>query len=199
MKLYTVDDAVTALQAIVRAEDWDRLEQACEDVDRLDQPPPTPTLGAAALWYAEHGIPVFPLAVHSKVPRSCSRGLLDATTDLEQVRNWWKATPYANIGLATGHRFDVWDIDGPIGQAHRAGELWEPIFAAVEDICYGKVLTPSPGAMHMYIPVTGRKNSTDHERRIDYRGLGGYVVAPPSITPAGIYRWLGTLSLPEQS
>jgi hypothetical protein len=33
------------------------------------------------------------------------------------VLAWWTRHPQANIGLATGHRFDVLDVDGPAGRA----------------------------------------------------------------------------------
>ena len=48
-------------------------------------------------------------------------GLKEATTNRARVLAWWTQHPQANIGLASGHRFDVLDVDGPIGaQALRA-------------------------------------------------------------------------------
>ena len=42
-------------------------------------------------------------------------GLKEATTNRARVLAWWTRHPQANIGLATGHRFDVLDVDGPAG------------------------------------------------------------------------------------
>jgi hypothetical protein len=42
-------------------------------------------------------------------------GLNDATTNRARVLAWWTRHPHANIGLATGHHFDVLDVDGPQG------------------------------------------------------------------------------------
>jgi Bifunctional DNA primase/polymerase, N-terminal len=42
-------------------------------------------------------------------------GVTDATCNRARVLAWWTRHPQANIGLATGHRFDVLDIDGPEG------------------------------------------------------------------------------------
>ena len=42
-------------------------------------------------------------------------GLKDATTNRARMLAWWTHQPQANIGLATGHRFDVLDVDGPTG------------------------------------------------------------------------------------
>src|SRR4029434_7390551 len=42
-------------------------------------------------------------------------GVKDATTNRARILAWWTRHPQANIGLATGHRFDVLDVDGPEG------------------------------------------------------------------------------------
>jgi Bifunctional DNA primase/polymerase, N-terminal len=43
-------------------------------------------------------------------------GVKDATTNRARILAWWTRHPHANIGLATGHAFDVLDIDGPTGE-----------------------------------------------------------------------------------
>jgi len=42
-------------------------------------------------------------------------GVKGATTNRARILAWWTRHPQANIGLATGHRFDVLDVDGPVG------------------------------------------------------------------------------------
>jgi len=42
-------------------------------------------------------------------------GVNDATCNRARVLAWWTRYPQANIGLATGHTFDVLDVDGPDG------------------------------------------------------------------------------------
>lgn len=60
-------------------------------------------LGRAALTYARRGWRVFPLRPGTKMPliseRMGGKGYWDATTDLEKIERWWRATPNANIGL----------------------------------------------------------------------------------------------------
>ena len=79
----------------------------------------------AAVWYAEHGIPVLPCH-NIREDGSCSclspacrdggkhprtlHGKDDATTDLEQVRHCWSMFPEANIG-ARCSAFVVLDVD----------------------------------------------------------------------------------------
>jgi hypothetical protein len=42
-------------------------------------------------------------------------GVKDATCNRARILAWWTRHPQANIGLATGHHFDVLDVDGPAG------------------------------------------------------------------------------------
>jgi hypothetical protein len=54
-------------------------------------------------------------------------GVKDATTNRAQILAWWTRHPQANIGLATGHLFDVLDVDGPAGA--QAIRPWRPSMA----------------------------------------------------------------------
>lgn len=181
-----LDDAMTAALRIL---DMPRFEQLAGEADRrarelaarLDQPG---TLLEAALWYAEQGMPVFPCRPGDKTPAT-AHGFKDATTDSEQIRRWWNATPAANIGLPTGGRYDVIDIDAPTGY-HSLVQLKTE--RRIPDRYAGRVLTPR-GGMHIYIQPTGSGNHTAIRPGIDYRGAGGYVLAPPSRSAAHGRRW----------
>lgn len=193
MTPYTDTDLERDLRAALDVGDPERIGALAREVDQREKAAASVPLLAAALWYAEQGLPVFPLQPGTKIPMKGSRGCKDATTDADRIRAWWDATPEANIGLATGYVVDVVDIDGEAGQKSRA-ELWEA-FAEIDAENVGKVLTPSPGGMHIYVPADGTTNGTNLAPSVDYRGLGGYVVAPPSRTDAGSYSWLGPLRL----
>lgn len=190
MQPYTLTDAERELADLIErdapTEDFMSLQRRTEQFNRL----PIVPLGSAALWYAEQGLKVFPLTPGTKIPFKGSRGCLDASNDLHQVRAWWERNPAANIGIATGHIVDVVDIDGPAGQRSRAAH-WDDIFGQVDADNLGKALTPRVGGMHIYVPATSDGNSTNIVPSVDYRGRGGYVVAPPSSTPEGRYMWLG--------
>jgi hypothetical protein len=197
------------LRAALDSGDPARIAEATAAVDALDQPRTAPTLHASALWYAEQGLKVFPLTPGTKIPFKGSAGFKDASTHPDVINGWWEDSPGANIGIATGHLVDVVDIDGPLGQKSRA-EHWDAVFAKIDDDSLGKVLTPRPGGMHIFVPATGEGNSRAIVPGVDYRGLGGYVVAPPSvITPEaaqqydnhhpGTYRFLGTPRLAEMA
>lgn len=204
---------------------------------RLDAPD---ALAKTASWYARNGIAIFPLRPGSKSPlikkahpedstvqreckRACGRdghGLYDATTDPERIAAWWKATPQANIGIRTGIRFDVIDIDGPEGvrawcdqvrhgQCPRRPDGITPACCdnghcpgdgstenALLGTLYGKVATGGEnGGFHYYVECTGHPNGVKMlGGHVDYRGEGGYVVAPPSRVRIR-YTWIDPIDL----
>jgi len=69
-----------------------------------------------ALQLIREGIPIFPLLPGKKRP-IYPGGFHNATCDEEQVREWWKKHPNANIGVPTGRAsgITVVDVDGPVG------------------------------------------------------------------------------------
>ena len=52
-----------------------------------------------------------------KHPRT-KHGFKDATTNIEQVRGWWREYPNSNIGIATGRPSGLLaiDVDGDSGE-----------------------------------------------------------------------------------
>lgn len=158
-------------------------------------------LRAMAQWLAAHGYPVHPLRPSDKRPAT-PHGVNDASTDPGAVSAWWERTPY-NIGLATGpaHLLVV-DLDAPrdgrglaspwtAQGAHNGADVLARLAARVDDTTYLRtrtVATPS-GGRHLYYQATRPLPSTTSRLGplIDTRGVGGYVVAPPSATPSGRY------------
>lgn len=170
--------------------DWGQVQRLLPILEDLDRPRPAPSLGGAALWYAEQGMRVFPLQPGSKVPLPGGHGCKDASSDAERVRAWWRQHPQANIGLATGHVLDAVDFDGALGHASWGALLgphrpWMPQASLL-----ATVSTPRPGGLHAYVRATGQGNGAAMAPGVDYRGAGGYVVAPPSRTERGTYTFL---------
>lgn len=182
----------------VAARHWER------QVDQLDpaaRGQHTASLPGAALWYAEHGLHVFPLSPGSKKPLPRTHGLTDASPDPDKVRAWWGRVPDANIGVATGHLVDVLDVDGLPGNIALARDTVQGLLDDCHAFQLGQVLTPRPGGRHFYTSAAGHHNGASLAPGVDYRGAGGYVVAPPSRIVAGgkdtpgTYRWLVPLNL----
>lgn len=66
-----------------------------------------------ALYYAELGLAVFPLAYRNKVP-AIEGGCKAATTEKSKIERWWNQNPRYNIGIATGNKSNglvVIDLD----------------------------------------------------------------------------------------
>jgi hypothetical protein len=196
VKPYTVADREQDLDDALAREDWRAVEDLADQLDQLCKPH-TPSLLGAALWYAEQELPVFPIMPLTKKPYPKTRGLKDASTNTADVRRWWDEHPTANIGIATGHRFDVVDFDGL--QAH---VTWGKTFGAgwAGLTILATVSTPRPGGLHLWVPAApGRGNRAKMMPGVDYRGKGGYVLAPPSVLDgrsdqyAGTYRFLRKL------
>jgi Bifunctional DNA primase/polymerase, N-terminal len=113
-------------------------------------------------------------------------GVKDATCNRARILAWWTRHPQANIGLATGHAFDVLDIDGPSG-ARAIQEL-----AATHGLqSFGPLVRTGGGGWHFYLAPTGLGNVQPQAlEHVDWRGRGGYVVAPPSRHASGHpYQW----------
>jgi hypothetical protein len=144
-----------------------------------------------ALAYARRGWPVFPCLPGQKIPAT-KHGFRDATTNPDQITEWFTRRPDHNLAIATGAPGpDVLDIDvhGPnengyaaLGRLHCAGLL--------ED-AYGYVRTPS-GGLHIYFTGTAQRNGHLAAHHVDFRSAGGYVLAPPSQVDGHPYLPWGT-------
>jgi hypothetical protein len=128
-------------------------------------------------------------------------GLYDATLDETKIWEWWTQNPEFNIGLPTGLAFDVIDIDGHQGMESLrqfmrtvVPDTPEHKWTNTDDVLpkIGSVLTPRHPGTHRYVKPTGAGNKAAMGKKlpgIDYRGAGGYVLAPPSRTEHGMYVW----------
>jgi Bifunctional DNA primase/polymerase, N-terminal len=114
-------------------------------------------------------------------------GVKEATTNRARVLAWWTRHPQANIGLATGHRFDVLDVDGPAG-----AQAIQELAAAHSLQSSGPLVRTGGGGWHYYLAPAGLGNTSPARlAHVDWRGQGGYVVAPPSRHVSGqAYQWV---------
>jgi hypothetical protein len=159
------------------------------------------SLAQAAVGYARRRWPVLPLwwpigdgcacndrGCRSQGKHPCAQlvlhGLNDATIDVAIVESWWSRAPQANIGLRTGVVFDVLDAETP--------DALDALDARGDTVCGGPFVATGGGGFHAYFAPSGRGNRTRLDGlAIDWRGVGGYVVAPPSMHASGRrYGWL---------
>jgi len=114
-------------------------------------------------------------------------GCKDASTDPATVTARWRRCPLANVAITTGAPGpDVVDIDVKGGRPGAAN------FARLRDAgllrgARAVIMSPS-GGWHLYYAGTAQGNSTLPRHGIDFRGCGGYVLAPPSAVDGRPYR-----------
>jgi hypothetical protein len=165
---------------------------------------------AAALIYARLGLPVFPLwppvvqfsggfmcgcgrldcdspakHPHGRIARN---GFKDASTNEQRVKSFWQARADCNIGIATG-AVTVLDIDPRHGGDAALAEL-EAKHGALP--ATWRVATGG-GGQHIYFKAPTKIGNSANRlaQGIDVRGVGGYVVAPPSQhISGGAYTWI---------
>lgn len=149
-----------------------------------------------ALRYANLGWRVFPThaardgactcgykcSSPAKHPFAGTKGLLEATTDVEQIRQWWDRWPFANVAIATGNGLVVLDVD----ERHDGYESLKQFgeFPATASVVTGG------GGQHFYFSGDVRNSAGRLGSGLDIRGDGGYVLAPPSEHISGRrYEW----------
>jgi hypothetical protein len=145
-----------------------------------------PTLAGAAIRYANLGIPVFPCLAGGKQPLT-PNGFHDASSSARVVHAWWERTPDANIGLPTGARTGVLVVDVDIHPGGSGFEAFERARSEGLGDRWGWLVRTPSGGIHAYYP-TGRQEQRSWQvpsAHIDFRGDGGYVIAPPSRIKVG--------------
>ena len=145
-----------------------------------------------ALAYARHGWPVFPCLPGQKIPAT-RHGYRDATTDQQQITDWFGRGAGWNLAIATGAPGpDVLDIDqhGPAGNGYAAFNRLRR--AGLVDGAAAYVRTPA-GGMHAYFTGSDQHNGRLPSHHLDFRSQGGYIVAPPSQVDGKPYQLIARL------
>lgn len=149
-------------------------------------------LPEAAEIYARAGWRIFPL--NGKLPAiRGGKGFHDASNDPDQVREWWRRWPNANIGLPMGDRnWFALDVDaGKDGIAtrerleHEHGPLPFTLRAAT-----------GGGGEHWVFEAPDASKIVNRANipggaGLDVRTLGGYIAIAPSVHPVtgALYEW----------
>jgi hypothetical protein len=158
----------------------------------IDGPPvfsqPLPDSSEVYDWanfYVSHGWSVIPLKEKDKKPVQSWGEFQKRLPSKEELRQWFPPGSRRNIGIVTGRisGINVVDFDSP--EAYEAKMDREPVFAPLVKTGRGVHLfcKAAPG-------INNFQKRPDFEK-IDFRGEGGFVVAPPSIHSTGVrYSWV---------
>lgn len=165
---------------------------------------PENKLLAAALKYAERGIPVFPL--HSicdgrctcgmaecksvgKHPRTAT-GFKEASLDTQQIEAWWRTWPDANIGGQTGIESGLAVLD--VDPRHRGDETLAALESVHGTLPNTRRARTGGGGAHVFFrrPESGLRCKTGIAPGLDFKADGGYVLLAPSLHASGNrYAW----------
>lgn len=151
------------------------------------------TLKEWALYYADVGLAVFPLRSRDKRPAT-ENGCKAATTNKQQISEWWNKHPDSNIGIATGSVSGgllVIDLDVDENKGVNGYEVMKEWQQENGELPESWRSITGRGGYHLFYRDTAvRQNRVGLYDGVDIRGEGGYIVAPPSIHPNGRkYEW----------
>ena len=131
-----------------------------------------------ALDYLERGFSVIPVGKDKK-PAIDWKKFQSERANQKQIETWFYKSSSYNIGIVTGNISGIVVVDVEAG-------------GSVENLPPTVTVKTGGGGWHFYYKHPGRtiKNAVRIRERMDVRGDGGYVVAPPSLHGSGNrYEW----------
>lgn len=159
----------------------------------------------AAFVYAHRGWPVFPIHQPVSFQRrgvgcSCGRtdcasvgkhprtpdGLKAATTEPDQIAEWWNRWPNAGVAIRTGAASGLVVVD--IDPDHGGDETLAILQVEHGPLPACRTIRTGSGGRHLYFAHPGHALPNTAGRLgsgVDTRADGGYVIAPPSRHRAG--------------
>lgn len=157
---------------------------------------------AAAIEYARRGWQVLPVGAgpDRKLPY-IKNWTQAASSDEQQIAEWWQQFPEANIGIATGPRSGFWvvdvdmknGVDGLKSLRDRFGSRFE---FDLDRHLVGKTSTGGIHFLFQWDPALPVRNAQAILPGVDIRGDGGQVVVAPSVRRVNgewvAYRWNAT-------
>lgn len=160
-----------------------------------------------ALRYAKNGWRVFPiLMMNDDGGCSCAEGVRctrigkhpaikawqkSATTDSDQIKEWWGKWPKSGIGIATGEKSGITVLDVDVGTG---GDVTLEKMRGKRNAFETATVETGSGGRHFYFKYTEKIKTVASKigTGLDTRNEGGYVVAPPSRHKSGSkYAWRG--------
>ena len=142
----------------------------------------------AALYYNKLRFSVIPVGLDKK-PLVEWKKNQTARASEEEIREWWKRFPRANVGIITGEVSGIVAVDVENG-------------GKTDDLPPTVISKTGNGGFHFIYKYPNKliQNATRIRELTDIRGDGGFIVAPPSITNyvdersgkkrGGSYEWL---------
>jgi len=138
----------------------------------------------AVLAYRQKKLSVIPVG-DNKNPFIAWKEFQARRATEDELLAWWTKWPGANIGIVTGKISNLSVLDCDNEAAVALIEEWLP-----DSFLCPIVGTPRGGRHYWFAYDETIKTTTGILPGIDIRNDGGYVIAPPSLTPRGVYKWI---------
>jgi len=110
----------------------------------------------------------------------------------DEIREWWGKWPKAMIGLITGHLSGLCAVDCDSDAAYNTVQSLLP------DSYVTPIVISPRGGRHIWFHCSNGNMLPQGQAilpSVDVRGVGGYIIAPPSVNEhGGAYRWSEGLS-----
>jgi hypothetical protein len=169
---------------------------------------------AAALSYIRRGWEVFPVPRGTKMGYSVKQRGFDngkpwgKTKDADEIREYWRRLPRANIGVPMGVDGGIFDIEVDTRSGHLNLKQDGAVSLAALEEKHGALpptlmfISPS-GSLHRLFKHPGGDFRVEHSTSklgegIDVIGDGYMSVVPPSVKPGkGAYRWINDLAVAD--
>ncbi|MBN1636314.1 MAG: bifunctional DNA primase/polymerase [Deltaproteobacteria bacterium] len=139
-----------------------------------------------ALEYARWGYAVIPIR-SNKMPYTKWGEYQEHESTEDEIERWWKQWPDAMIGIVTGAISGLFVIDCDTKEGYEAIQKLLP-----DALLFPMARTPR-GGWHLYFlfPKECKLTvGTGVMPGVDFRGDGGYIIAPPSVNAEGKgYTW----------
>jgi hypothetical protein len=160
-------------------------------VSQLGQP--LSSWGRAASMYAERlGWSVHLLKPGAKEPAT-AHGFRDATTDPEQIRQWWIERPAGNVGIATGRASGISVLDVDVKDGAGGADTLASLLAEHGGSLDGHACQRTwSGGLQYFFAYEPRacQGVNCYGPGLDGRNDGGYCVVSPSLVNGQAYRWI---------
>jgi hypothetical protein len=164
----------------------------------------TESILEAALAYASHGVPVFPLDPKTKSPIAAklkdeegnsiagTGGFYRATTDPDQIREWWCIKNWPGycrnylIGVPMGLLLGLWvlDVDTEVEHDHDGVAAWKALQEQHGIVKVRREHRTSSGGLHLFFDWTEANpiglSTGSLPAGMEVKAKGGYIAVPPS-------------------
>ncbi len=143
-----------------------------------------------ALGYQAMGFSVIPVQKNKK-PYIAWEKYQKEKAGPDLIKEWWEKWPNANVAIVTGEisGIDVIDIDSQKGMDALDEMLPDSLVTPISR-------TPREGWHYYHLSRNGLSNAAGFIEGCDFRGNGGYIIAPPSIGENGNpYYWMPDMSI----